>query len=173
VSGDWATEIPVLALRLCVGVVMIAHGYRHIFGGGRIGGTARWFESLGMRPAALHAWTASLTEIGAGLLLVLGLAVPLAAAGVIGTMLVAWVTNHLRNGFFIFNPGEGYEYVMTLTCCAVALGALGGGQVSVDHLLNWFTPPGWWGIGIALGAGTGGAAALLAVSWRPGPRAGR
>jgi putative oxidoreductase len=42
-----------------------------------------------MRPGVLHAWTASLTELGAGALLTLGLGTPLACAGVIGTMAVA------------------------------------------------------------------------------------
>jgi putative oxidoreductase len=104
-----AANLALLIFRLAVGGVFIAHGVNHIVGGGRIAGTARWFESLGMRPSWVHAWTASLTEIGAGALLVLGLLTPLAGAGVIGVMLVAWVTNHLKNGFFIFRPGEGWE----------------------------------------------------------------
>jgi putative oxidoreductase len=127
-TGPTAADTALLVFRLGLGAVFIAHGYNHIFGGGKIAGTARWFESLGMRPGVLHAWTASLTELGAGALLILGLATPLACAGVVGTMLVAWVTNHLRNGFFIFRPGEGYEYVMTLTLAAIGLAGVGPGQ---------------------------------------------
>jgi putative oxidoreductase len=100
-------------------------------------------------------------------LLALGLATPLACAGVIGTMLVAWVTNHARNSFFIFRPGEGYEYVMTLTLAAIGLSGVGAGRWSVDAALGWFDPPGWLGIGIAVAAGVGGAAGLLSVFWRP------
>ena len=55
---------------MTLGAVFLAHGINHIFGGGKIAGTGRWFESLGMKPGLLHAWTASLTEIGAGGLLV-------------------------------------------------------------------------------------------------------
>ena len=162
-----APDVSVVVLRAALGIVFIAHGYNHIFGGGRIAGTARWFESLGMRPGQMHAWTASLTELGAGALLLAGLAMPLACAGVIGTMSVAWITNHLHNGFFIFRPGEGYEYVMTLTMAAVGLAGVGGGRWSLDHALGWFDPPGWIGFGIALVAGFGGAASLLALYWRP------
>lgn len=162
-----AVDVALLVLRFTVGVVFIAHGYNHIFGGGRIPGTARWFESLGMRPGILHAWTASATELGAGVLLILGLATPLAAAGVIGTMVVAWVTNHLRNGFFVFRPGEGYEYVMVLTACGVAIGAAGPGMLSMDQLLGWFDLTGWFGLVVALVGGFGGAVLLLATSWRP------
>lgn len=100
-------DVGLLVLRLAAGGVFLAHGYNHIFGGGKIAGTGRWFESLGMRPGWLHAWTASLTEIGAGALLILGLLTPLAGGAVIGVMVVAWITNHLKNGFFIFRPGEG------------------------------------------------------------------
>ncbi|HLJ07610.1 MAG TPA: DoxX family protein, partial [Acidimicrobiia bacterium] len=89
-----SVDLVLLVLRVSTGAVFLAHGINHIFGGGKIAGTAGWFESLGMRPGWLHAWTASLTEIGAGGLLVLGLFTPVAAAGVIGVMLVAWVTNH-------------------------------------------------------------------------------
>ena len=123
--------------RLALAGVFLAHGIRHIFGGGKIAGTARWFESLGMRPGIVHAWVASLTEVGAGALLILGLLTPVACAGVVGVMLVAWITNHLKNGFFIFRPGEGWEYVMTLTVVGILIGTLGPGDWSVDaHLFH-------------------------------------
>ena len=74
-------------------------------------------------------------------------------------MLVAWITNHRKNGFFIFRPGEGYEYVMTLTVLGVVVGTLGPGQWSIDdkvHVLNHLW--GWPGFAISLGAGALGAA---------------
>ncbi len=163
-----ATDLALLLLRLAVGAVMIAHGWNHIFGGGRIDGTAGWFASLGMRPARLHAWLASVTELAAGALLLAGLLTPLAAAAVVGVMLVAWIINHRGNGFFIFRPGEGWEYVMVLTVLGVALGALGAGRISLDHLLGLDGLAGWTGLAIAAGAGGGGAAFLLGACWRPG-----
>jgi hypothetical protein len=44
---------------------------------------------------------------------------------------------------------------------------IGPGQWSIDHVLGWFDPPGWIGLGLALIPGLGGAAALLAIFWRP------
>ncbi|MDX6219794.1 MAG: putative oxidoreductase, partial [Frankiales bacterium] len=129
-------DLALLLLRFAVGGVMLAHGWNHVFGGGKIAGTGRWFESLGMRPGWFHAWTASLTELGSGTLLVVGLLTPLAGAAVVGVMLVAWITNHRKNGFFIFRPGEGYEYVMTLTAAGLFFCGAGGGRLSLDHALD-------------------------------------
>jgi putative oxidoreductase len=165
-----AANLALLLLRVTLGVVMLAHGINHIIGGGKIEGTAGWFESLGMRPGLVHAWMASLTEIGAGALLIVGLLTPLGAAGAVGVMVVAFVTNHRTNGFFIFRPGEGYEYVMTLTLLAVAVGLLGAGEWSIDNTTDDLADlAGWSGLWIVLVAGLGGALLLLAVFWRPTP----
>lgn len=61
-----APDFVLLLFRLVIALVFIAHGWNHVFGGGRIKGTGQWFDSLGMRPGLLHAWLASLTETGAG-----------------------------------------------------------------------------------------------------------
>ena len=156
-----------LILRVAVGIVMIAHGYNHIFRGGKINGTAGWFESLGMKPGILHAWLASLTELGAGAMLIFGFLTPLAGAGVVGVMFVALITNHLKNGFFIFRPGEGYEYVLTLLLTGLAIAAIGAGKWSIDHSIDSSWLWGWKGLTVGGVAGIGGAVALLAVFWRP------
>ena len=166
-----STNAALLLGRIVLGMVFIAHGVNHIFGGGKIAGTARWFEGLGMRPGIVHAWTASLTEIGAGALVILGLLTPLGCAGMVGVMLVAWITNHLHNGFFIFRKGEGWEYVMVLTVFATVVGTLGSGSWSIDGHVHVLTELwGWPGFAISLGGGAIGAALLLASSWRPRPR---
>jgi putative oxidoreductase len=159
-------DIAGLLLRVVLGITMLAHGYNHIWGGGKIKGTAGWFASMGLKPGDLHAWLASITELGAGVLLILGLLNPFAAAGVVGVMTVAFVINHRPHGFFIFRPGEGYEYVLNLTVAALALGALGPGRWSLDRFTG-FHPAGWKGLAITAVLGFGGALLLLAVFWRP------
>lgn len=156
----------VLLLRVTLAVVFLAHGYNHVLGGGRIAGTAGWFESLGMRPGRLHAWSATLTELGGGVLIGLGLVTPLAAGALLGVMLVALVTTHLRNGFFIFRPGEGYEYVLVLGLVALAVGGVGGGRFSLDHVLD-ILGGGWWQLVVTAALGLGGGAGQLAAFWRP------
>jgi putative oxidoreductase len=161
-------NLALLVFRVGIGAVMLAHGLNHIYGGGKIAGTARWFESLGMRPGIVHAWLASLTEVAGGIALILGLLTPLGGAAVIGVMLVAWITNHRGNGFFIFRPGEGWEYVMTLTLCGLVLAVVGPGKWSLDQALGWRRDLiGTTGLLIAIVAGAGGAALLLATAWRP------
>ncbi len=158
-------SLALLLLRTVVGVTMFLHGYNHVWGGGKIEGTARWFESLGLKPGILHAWMASITELVCGPMLIVGFLTPLAAAGVVGVMTVAFLTNHRPNGFFIFRPGEGYEYVLNLGVAGLALGGLGAGAWSVDHAIN-LDIDALVGIAIAAVGGIGGAL-LLAVFWRP------
>lgn len=166
-------DLAALLLRAVLALTMFAHGWNHAFGGGKLAGTARWFDSIGMRPAKLHALVATLTELGVAPLLVLGLLTPLAAAGVVGVMLVALISNHMKNGFFIFRPGEGYEYVLFITMTALSLGALGGGRWSIDRVIakhghgvgHWLH--GWHGLLIAAVLGGAGAAFTLITGWRP------
>jgi len=160
-------NVALLILRIAVGFTMFAHGYNHVWGGGKIAGTARWFESLGLKPGILHAWMASITELVCGPMLIVGFLTPLGAAGVVGVMVVAFLTNHRPNGFFIFRPGEGYEYVLNLAAAGLALGGLGAGKYSIDELLDSELLWGWKGLLITAVGGIGGALLLLTVYWRP------
>lgn len=161
-----AVDTAVLVLRVVVGLTLVAHGYNHVWGGGGLVGTARWFASLGMRPAKLHAMLSGAGEIVAGAALAIGLLTPLSAAFVVGTMTVAGVTAHFKNGFFVFK--EGYEYVLMIAVVCSMIGLLGPGVASVDRLLGIDTALDG-GLRVLLSAGLGvlGAAALLAGTWRP------
>jgi len=159
-----AEAVAVLAVRVVLGVIMIAHGLNHWRGGGRIEGTARWFGGLGLRHGTLQAWMSVVTEVGAGALLVLGLFTPLACAAVVSVMLVAGLLAHRPNGFFVFK--DGYEYVLMLAAVSLALGVLGPGEISVDHAAD-IEVTGWAGGGVALGVAVVATAGLLATFWRP------
>ena len=74
---DTSFSVALLILRLVLGVTLAAHGYNKFFGGGRIPGTARWFESIGMKPGKFHATVAATTEMAAGLGLAAGLLTPI------------------------------------------------------------------------------------------------
>ncbi|GAC1318241.1 MAG: DoxX family protein [Acidimicrobiales bacterium] len=153
-----------LILRVALGGMIAAHGYNHFFGGGRLPGAGRWFDSLGIRPGLLHAWTTAIVEVGAGLMFVAGFLTPLAAAGIIGIMSVAGIVVHRRNGFFITK--EGYEYVLVISMACAAVGVMGAGRWSVDHAIG-FEVDGLAGLALSAGLGFAAAVGLLAVFWRP------
>jgi putative oxidoreductase len=159
-------DLGLLVLRLAVGLTLLAHGTNKLFGGGRIPGTARWFESMGVRPGRPNAILAATTEILAGAGVAAGLFTPLSAAGIIALMLVAIVVSHRKNGFFIFRPGQGWEYCAVLALAAWSIATIGAGAWSVDHALD-LDVEGWSGAIIAAVVGLVGAGLQLAVCYRP------
>ncbi|OBH06965.1 MULTISPECIES: DoxX family protein [unclassified Mycobacterium] len=159
-------DVGLLILRLVLGVTLAAHGYNKFFGGGRIPGTARWFESIGMKPGKFHATVAATTEMAAGLGLAAGLLTPIPAAGFVSLMLVAAWTVHRANGFFIVK--EGWEYNLVLAVSAVAVATLGAGKLSLDYVVfghNWMD--GWHGLLISVVLGLAGAIGQLVIFYRP------
>lgn len=163
-----AVDGAALLLRAALGVVMLAHGWNHLFGAGGLDGTARWFGSMGLRPPRVHAAASGATELVAGAGLVLGLLTSLHAGAVVGVMTVALVTAHRGNGFFVFRPGQGWEYVAFLAVVATGLALIGPGAVSLDAALG-IDGRLDGGVGLLLSAGLGllGGAALLTLCWRP------
>ena len=126
-----AYDVGLLILRLVLGLTLAAHGFNKFFGGGRIPGTAGWFESIGMKYGTFQAVVAATTEISAGLGLAAGLLTPIPAAGFVALMLVAAWTVHRHNGFFIVK--EGWEYNLILATAAVVVATLGPGRYSLDY----------------------------------------
>ncbi len=157
-----------LLLRLCLGLFLAYHGYNKVFGGGGLKGTASWFGSIGMKWPQWQARLAAATEIGAGLLLAVGLLTPLASAGVIGIMVVAIVVAHAKVGFFVFLPNQGWEYCATIAVGALAVGTTGPGDWALDNTFG-LSFDGWSGSVIAVVVGIGGAVVQLLSSYRPKP----
>jgi putative oxidoreductase len=99
-----AVDLALLVLRCGVGAVMFAHGWNHVFGGGKIAGTAKWFGSMGMRPpCSTPGSRASRDRCRRGARA--RVLTPFGAAGVIGVM-ASRGDQPSWNGFFIFRPGE-------------------------------------------------------------------
>jgi putative oxidoreductase len=160
------SDVSALLLRLAIGPMLITHGHNKVWGGGGLAGTTRWFESLGLKPANVHARLAAGTEIGAGALLTVGAFSPLPAAATVGLMSVAARTDHKGKGFFIFKGG--WEYVGVVATAAVASATLGSGRYSVDRLLGKQRKGARWGLAAAV-LGVANAAALIATSYKPEP----
>jgi putative oxidoreductase len=130
-------DLGVLALRLALGAVFLAHGAQKAFGafgGPGFQGATGFIGSMGFRPARF--WTALAVggELVAGVLFLLGLLTSLAGLLVLGTMAVAIAKVHGPKGFFVQNGG--YEYNLVLIIAALAVAAMGPGRFSLDYVLG-------------------------------------
>ncbi len=159
-----------LVLRLGLGAVFLAHGIKHLRGREK---TSNWFGSMGFKYPEFQWLLSTATEIGVGILLILGLLTSLAAAGAIGIMFVAFWSVHRGAGFFItafMKEGievEGWEYVFTLSFAALALAIAGPGELSLDDALEIANDlDGWTGLVIAVGGGLVAFGQILTF-WRP------
>jgi putative oxidoreductase len=130
-----------LIVRLIIGALFIGHGTQKLFGwfaGPGLAGTEQMMAGLRLHPPRRNALAAGATETAGGALLAAGLATPLAAAGLIGVMLTAIRTVHLKNGPWVANGG--YEYNLVLIAALLGLVDGGPGDLSLDRALGATTP---------------------------------
>ena len=149
-----------LLLRLTIGGTFFVHGTQKLFGwfgGNGPDATGQFFESVGLRPGKQNAIAAGATEAGGGILIVLGLATPAAAAGLSAVMITALRTVVWKEGI---KPATG-EHEVLLAAGALALTETGAGAPSLDSALGLERGGLGWTLA-ALGAGAGGSA--LAIS---------
>jgi putative oxidoreductase len=153
-------DIALLVLRVVVGLFFAGHGAQKLFGsfgGHGLAGTAGFFDSIGMKPGRRNAIAAGTAELVGGVLLVLGLLTPLAAALIIAVMFVAIATVHLKNGPWVTD--SGWEYNAVLIAIAFAVAGAGPGEISLDDVIGWM--PDITGTGWAFGALAAGAVGAL------------
>src|SRR5437773_8912167 len=108
-------DVGLLALRLALGAVFLAHGAQKgfgAFGGPGFEGATGFIGSLGFRPARLWAGLAVGGELAAGFLFLLGLLTPVASLLALATMAVAIAKVPGPRGFFIQNGG-GERHMVT------------------------------------------------------------
>ncbi len=134
-------DLGLLVMRVVLGGVFVAHGAQKLFGvlgGPGPDGFAQYLQQKGFEQTTVLSWVTGVTELGGGVLLILGLFTPLAAAGVLGVMVNA-VALKLGNGFFASSDGVEYEIVLG----ALAFGLLftGPGRAAVDKGRSWFRHP--------------------------------
>lgn len=126
---DWA----LFALRAGAGLILVAHGLNAVKT--RDFATKR-FATNGFKYPNLQWYASVSTQIGAGILLIIGLLTSVAAAGLIAVMFEAFWTVHRTRGFFIFKPGVGWEFVALLGLVGFVIATLGPGEGSIDHALG-------------------------------------
>ena len=145
-----------LFLRLAIGGLFVGHGTQKLFGwfgGHGLDGTGQFFESIGIRPGRESALAAGLAEAGGGAAIAAGVATPAAAAALIGTMLTAIRTVHLKNGPWVSNGG--FEYNLVLIAALLSLAEAGPGALALGsdrHGSGWALAAAAAGVAGAAGA---------------------
>src|SRR5271155_5087053 len=131
-----------LIARLTLGIVMFPHGAQKAlgwFGGFGFSGTMNFFTQQMHIPAPL-AFLAIAVEFAGSIGLILGCFSRIAAFGIATNMVVAILTVHAANGFFMnwfgTQKGEGFEYHLLAIGLAVAVLVRGAGSFSIDGLLS-------------------------------------
>ncbi|MFC3961236.1 DoxX family protein [Nocardia jiangsuensis] len=155
-------DLGLFVLRLVVGVTFVYHGVQKAFGwfhGPGFDGTKDFLTQGGWDNAGLAAPLLIAGEIGGGLLLVLGLATPLAAGAVLAVILDALAFKQGMYPGFQYKAGPGaIELESILAGATVAVLLAGPGRWSLDRGRGWATRPSWGSLLILLLAI--GAAAL-------------
>lgn len=152
-------DLGLLIMRLVLGGVLAAHGAQKVFGwwgGPGLDGFATNLDELGFRQPDVVSAVTAFTELVGGVLLILGLFTPLAAAGLLAVAINAiWVK--WGNGLFL--EDGGFEGELALAALAAGLVLTGPGRVALDNGRVWFRHPvitGWFFLLLA------GAAAVVA-----------
>src|SRR5262249_35217768 len=169
---EMLVDVGILLVRVLFGGAIAAHGAQKVFGsfgGYGLKGTGGFFETLGFRPRVMFAAMAGLSELVGGLLLVLGLFTSVGAAAVLGEMLVAMVSVHLRNGFFATN--NGIELPFLFAAAALGVAFTGGGAYSLDALLGLGYSAEPYMVGVLLVLALVGAGLTLALRRHGQPQA--
>lgn len=125
------SDLGLLLIRLIFGLTFAAHGTQKLFGwfgGHGLAGTAGWLESIGIKPGKLNALAAGLAEVVGGLLLAVGLGLPVAALLVTATMLVAIVKVHSKS---YWATAGGYEYNLAIIVVAIGMALVGPGAYAL------------------------------------------
>lgn len=129
--------------RVALGVMIVPHGMQKLFGafgGYGFEGTMGFFtETMGI--PWLFALLAIVAEFFGGLGLITGFLGRISALGVGSVMIVAALTTHLQNGFFMNWNGtmaagaEGWEFHLLAAALAAVVVIRGSGALSVDRVL--------------------------------------
>lgn len=140
-------DLGLMLLRVGLGALLIAHGLQKAFGwwgGPGLGGFQDSLTGLGYQHANILTYVGTGAQIGAGVLLVLGLFTPLAAAAALAYLLnalLASVSAAPGAGYFAFFLPEGHEYEITLIVLAAAIILTGPGRYGFDAGRGWARRP--------------------------------
>ena len=158
-------DLGLLLLRLAVGALLIAHGLQKAFGlwgGPGFDGLEQSLTDMGFRYADILTYVATGGQIAAGVLLILGLFTPVAAAGALAYsvtgILAEAMTAHEEARLASFLT-DGHEYKVILACAIAVIILAGPGRYGFDAGRGWARRP-FVGSFVALLVGLGAGVAV-------------
>jgi putative oxidoreductase len=122
------TQIAALLLRLALGTMFVAHGLLKVMVF-TLPGTVGFFEQVGF-PGWL-AYIVTFAEIGGGVLLLAGVAVPAVSIALLPVLLGALYV-HWGAGWVFSSPNGGWEYPAFLAVAAAVQALLGPGKFALQ-----------------------------------------
>ena len=126
-------DLVLLAARVGLGVLMVAHAKVEYDFGGSLAGVGRLFAEAGVPLGTLTGPANVLFELVGGLAMVLGLAVPVVGVLMALNMVGAWVFVHTSPLYSMDHNGP--ELVIALGLLSLVLAVTGSGRLGLDHLL--------------------------------------
>jgi putative oxidoreductase len=137
-----ARDLGLLGARVGLAWIFIYHGAGTLFGAFGGGGLHRqevYFSTVAhLHPATFFAVLGGIIECFGGIAVAVGLFGRLAAAGLVGDMVIAMITVTFKNGIVSDAAGSGYELNVALAALALVVAILGTGRLSLDRLLRPF-----------------------------------
>lgn len=126
-------SLALLAARVILGAIFIAHGWQklHTFG---IDGVRGNFESMGVVAPGFSAYAVTWLELIGGILLILGLLLPLVSTLLVIDMIGAIYYVHWDAGFFV-GAKAGWEWPLALIAGLLAVGFANAGVFAADNYL--------------------------------------
>jgi len=109
------------ALRVMIGIIMMAHGFQRLYFGtvGEFGG---WLNSQGFIIGTALAWSITLFELIGGAVLVAGFFVRWISLAWMLVIIPGIFMVHLQHGWYVVGPSTGgVEYSLLILTCLVVL----------------------------------------------------
>ena len=135
-----ARDIALLAARVALAWIFVYHGAGTLFGafgGSGIHPQAVYFAHVAhLRPGTFFAVLGGIIECFGGAAVGLGVLGRLAAAALVGDMVIAMITVTFAYGIVGTSAGSGYELNLALAALALVVALMGTGRFSLDVLLR-------------------------------------
>ena len=131
-----AADVGLLALRIAVGVIFLAHGWGDATQSGGAGANVSNYRDAGIPLPEVTAWFGAYMQLLGGVALVVGVLTRLVCLGLALVMAGALAFVHLGEPLVLAQDGSGSGFALSMFASSVALLGTGAGGLSVDRVFG-------------------------------------